>query len=175
MNPTIIKIAPTMVVLAVMGYCCWPEPGVPGGASKDKTREISQSSLKPKAAPTPNRDPFEGSTKKAPTPKESAKSTTPVVKPAPTEDMIKQVASLTLKATFLSGERRLALINDRFYAEGESLMATTSKTAYLITAVDAQRVVLEHQGHRVELKYLDKPAKSAVVNTKAPKAKAAKK
>ncbi len=175
MNPTIIKIAPTMVVLAVIGYCCWPEPGVTRVASTDKTREISQASLKPQAAPTPNRDPFEGSTKKEPAPKEPAKSTAPVAKPVPTEDLAKQVASLTLKATFLSGERRLALINDRFYAEGESLLATTSKIAYRITAVDAQCVVLEHQGQRVELKYLERPVKSAVANPKNAKAKAAPK
>ena len=188
MNHWINKIAPTLVVLAVLGYCSWPsDEGPPAQDSaksnakddaKGKKREISQAALNPTATSMPARDPFDGWAKNAPTPKKAAKSTSPVAPmtagkgdgkngPALAQDTSKQVASLALKATFLCGERRLALINDLFYAEGEALRSSTAKTPWLVAEVFPQHVVLEHQGQRVELKYPEREGTGAASATKA--------
>ena len=120
-------------------------------------------------APLPARNPFEGTAKKAGASKDIAKKSAGAPAPPRTvaiEESIKQAGSLTLKGTFLSGERRLALINDRFYAEGESLRPSTLKAAWRVAEVQAHRVVLEHQGKQVELKYADRTAKGPAVPAK---------
>ena len=166
------KIAPTLAVLAVLGYCCWPGAEAPAAPEQEKKREISQASLAPKTAPLPTRDPFLGVAKKLPpTLKEPAKTVRTVAAPVTPADAAKQIASLTLKATFLSGERRLALINNRFYAEGESLQPPTSKTPFVVAEVHANRVVLELEGEQVDLKYVVKPQQGPASSAKTDRKK----
>ena len=64
--------------------------------------------------------------------------------------------SLALDATFLHGDRRLALINGRVCAQGESL-AISDAAAWpcVVAGISADKVLIEHQGRTVELKYRD--------------------
>ncbi len=171
MNLWIKKVVPTLAVLAVLGYCSWPgaEGSLNKDKGKDKKREISQILLAPTTAPLPMRDPFEGPAKKrdpigglakkAPAPKETAKAVASKQTAIASEELTKLLAGLALKGTFLSGERRLAMINDRIYAEGEALKSGTLKSPVLIAEIHADTVLLKHQGAQVELKYRAKDGK----------------
>ncbi len=62
MAVSIGKFAPTAIVLAAVGYCCWPYLEDPGQRPKlddgKKLPEISASVLAPNIKPAPGRDPF---------------------------------------------------------------------------------------------------------------------
>jgi len=63
---------------------------------------------------------------------------------------------LTLNATLLRQDRQIAVINDRLYAIGDSLPATSpAGPRYTIAEVASDRVVLECLGEQFELHYAD--------------------
>ena len=56
------KFAPSAIVLAAVGYCCWPYLEDPGRRPKvddgKKLPELTANILSPKIIPAPGRDPF---------------------------------------------------------------------------------------------------------------------
>ncbi len=61
MAVSIGKFAPTAIVLAAVGYCCWPyleDPGHRPKMEEKKLPEIAASVLSPTIKPAPGRDPF---------------------------------------------------------------------------------------------------------------------
>lgn len=165
MNVILKKMAPTLVVLAVAGYCCWsdeetgsPAKGKENGGNKPA---LTAALLTPQAAPPPGRDPFY--TALSETADDKAKKPAPPLprpkRELPTsvhDDLLKLTSGLVLRATFIHGDRRVALINDRFYAEGDALPC--SKTiAVTIARIAPNKVIIRHAGQNAELKYSNSP------------------
>lgn len=171
MAMTVGHMVPTVLVLAMGAYCCWPylggrTAGV-GVEAAGKLPELTAALLSPSIDPTPDRDPFRAA---------------PAIEPdaianaaAPSEDSEASEAStsepettspanvsvLTLNATFLHGSRRVAMINSQLYAQGEALAQGDSTAAqYVVSEVHPYKVMLERQGQIVELNYADTGSKS---------------
>jgi hypothetical protein len=124
------KMAPTAVVAAVVGYCCWPHLGgsVSEAPAKGKANAQARMAalLAPTPAPDPPRDPFGLTASLAavskPKPKpEPTKSTPPPLTPETRAETAKLLSSLSLKATWTRGNKGGALINGLFYTKGDSL------------------------------------------------------
>ncbi len=64
------------------------------------------------------------------------------------------LSSLTLNATYIQGNRRLALIDGQVYEQGESLAISDSMPGPCIVArISADKVLIRHRDQTVELKY----------------------
>ncbi len=126
--------------------------------------ELAVSLLAPPAAPAPSRDPFNlkaAAPKKSPVtratqsdggPRKGAatgQGTAPHQKPRPA------ASGLTLSATLLRGERRVALINGKFFTEGDPLKDVTAGGVTL-ARVYPDRVLLRQGEETVELKFSDR-------------------
>jgi len=163
-------MAPTLVVLAVVGYCCWtdgeePTPGAKAKATAGKPT-LTPAMLSPAAAPVPERDPFHAqsgappedqSGKKVPTaaPVASGPSTAAI------PDLNRLVKGLVLQATFVRGNRRVALIDGNLYAEGDAVRPSKAlATPFMVAQVLPHKVVLRQAAQTVELKYPDSAAKA---------------
>lgn len=168
MAVAIKKMVPTLTMVGLVGYCCWPYLGRPTPeAARDnpKPPEVARTLLAPTLAPVPQRDPF-GMT--APTPAKESPSTKPPPSANPPAaaiaraDLTSLLSGLTLNATLIRGSRRVALINGRSYAEGDKLTGSGSTTSACVVArVYPDKVVLDRQGQTVELKYANTSSKSA--------------
>ena len=170
MKTSAIKLAPTLAVLAMAGYCCWLESDEPAAKQAGKKSEFTLALLSPAAVPAPGRDPFQAAEtaalneKPGPNRKEPAvpakNATSPEARPA-AGDLSHAVSGLALRATFLRGSRRLALINDRLYAEGEALvLSKAAEPPYVVAQVHADKVILQHGEDMVELKYPERGTKT---------------
>jgi hypothetical protein len=72
------------------------------------------------------------------------------------------LSGLTLNATCIVGNQRLAVINGRVYAPREKLpVGKSPNSPYQLVSVDPHKVMLECEGKTVELKYSDLPSRSA--------------
>lgn len=128
MARSIKQMLPLLTILALAGYCCWSEedstpPKSSGkGAKNSSSPEITQALLTPSSAPVPVRNPFQNPSVD---PSKTKKALATAAKKgdllAAKSDLEKQLNLLVLRATFIQGERRLAMINDRFYGEGDLL------------------------------------------------------
>ena len=128
MARSIKQMLPLLTILALAGYCCWSEedstpPKSSGkGAKNSSSPEITQALLTPSSAPVPVRNPFQNPSVD---PSKTKKALATAAKKgdllAAKSDLEKQLKQLVLRATFIQGERRLAMINDRFYGEGDLL------------------------------------------------------
>lgn len=177
------QMVPTVLVLAMGGYCCWPylggESRRAGTEAAGKLPELTAALLSPSIDPTPDRDPFRAAPAIQPDAIGiAAKSIEPDAigsAAAPSEDSEAAEGSsaepetaspanlsvLTLNATFLRGSRRLAMINSQLYAQGEPLAQGESSAApYVVSEVYPDKVMLERQGQTVELNYADTGSKS---------------
>jgi hypothetical protein len=179
-------MAPLIIVLALAAYCCWSESHDPVVAAPKETAakiELTPALLSPASTPVPTRDPF---------PAVSAKTKVLAVAPPGKEslvkiDMAKDTSHLILRATFIHGDRRMAMINSKFYGEGDTLINSpepdsksrpgknkapipiipfnTVKTvgqAYQVAEVLEDRVVLKHGEQTVELKFLHADRKANI-------------
>jgi hypothetical protein len=165
MNAILKKLAPTLMVLAVAGYCCWSdgEAGPPAKSKEASKPALAAALLTPAAAPAPERDPFYTGVGEVLDDKTAKKTAPPPLpksrrEPSPSarDELVKITSGLVLKATFVFAGRRVALINDRFYAEGDAI--PFSKTlAVTIAQVEPNKVVLRHAGQTTEIKYPDRP------------------
>jgi hypothetical protein len=71
-------------------------------------------------------------------------------------------AGLTLEATCIAGDQRMAVINGRLYRAQEMLAASNAAApAYRLIDVSPHKVLLEYQGKRVELSYSDSASRPA--------------
>lgn len=183
-------MAPTAVVIGVVGYCCWPYLGgstVAPVEAASKLPEISAALLSPTIEPAPDRDPF-GATRQAqmdvpegdtaanatvgphgtaartgpsstlgsvPGATPGASGTAPAGQGSgPTKDKTIALSGLALNATCIQGDRRIAVINGRQYAQGESLSVSNFTTEpYIVTEIQPYKVLLAFQGASAELTY----------------------
>jgi hypothetical protein len=178
------RIAPTAVVICAVGYCCWPYMGgstATPAEAPNKLPEISAALLSPAIEPAPDRDPF-GATSQAqmdtpeddkpakaavgqhgaaprtgPDSASGAGGTAPAGKGHdPTKDLANALSGLALNATYIQGDRRIAVINGRPYAQGESLSVSNSTSdPYIVAQIHPYKVLFACQGESAELTYPD--------------------
>ena len=171
MPPQIAKFAPTAIVAALAAWCCWPylggvEPA--GGTSQQSSfTKINSSSLVPSIAGASGRDPFQPPPPEEPALAESEESEETAEKATvrgaspPEEDGADRPADLVLDATWIRGNRRLALINGQLCAPGEALTATRPATIpYVVRQISPHKVLIEHRGEMLELTYRNPPQKT---------------
>lgn len=166
MSRPISKLAPAAVVLVVAAWCCWPylegPKAVTGVEQQPDLPRITRSQLSPEVQPASERDPFRPvAAEKADSPQgeESPPSSPlPVQEKAAEQqkDITEILSGLVLGATYVQGDRRVALINGRVYQEGERLaIATPLAEPCVVAGISADRVLLLHRGRTVELIYPD--------------------
>ena len=189
MSGRIGKTALILIVIGVMGYLCWPYVSDPLpealALSPGKMPEIAPALLAPPVAPAPDRDPFQQPPvakpaeeppppvvaevpKPAPPPSAApAPALNPpiVVKPELPVDPKDLLSGLALNATYVRGDRRLAVINGSLYAEGDQVkLSGPTMLALTLARVYPDNVILERKGQTVELNYPaaeSKPARPA--------------
>jgi hypothetical protein len=186
MSELIKKLAPTGIVAAVAAWCCWPHlPGREtdlGLQAPDTLPKIAASLLSPEFESASGRNPFRpvaehedeyaagaepvvstvtrqqetsGSPKEKPgSPREKPGS--PKEEPSPEQDPLEIVKSLPLQATFVHGDRRMALIDGQFCEEGSTLaVADSARSPCIVARISAHRVLVLYRGRTVELGYQD--------------------
>ena len=176
------KMAPTGFMIVVAGYWCWPFlDGLGAGvrSQEDKSLpEVTAELLSPKIDPPPERDPFHALYPGQITPVETqdpdaggtvqdgdefvtsgadAEKTPPASAEGDfnaSERTANPLGGLTLNATFIKGDQRVALINGRPYMQGELLdLSNSSSGDCLVKRIDSYAVLIEHNGRTVELSY----------------------
>jgi hypothetical protein len=173
----IAKMAPTLITIAFAAWICWPHlsdpaPGIPTSGEGALPR-IAPAMLDPAMPPAVDRDPFHSSaadnartaktrsdakrqTISAASQPASMAAVSPEPKPAATPEQVlaEIVHSLVLHATYVRGDKRLALIGDRLYEPGQELQLARELAAPCVVAsITADRVVIEHVGHTAEISY----------------------
>ena len=82
--------------------------------------------------------------------------------PAPNADIPNILQSLTLGATYIRGDQRIALINGRVCREGEQLAISNAREApCLVKQIFPDKVVLQYRGQTTELEYQNPPARKS--------------
>jgi hypothetical protein len=172
MSATLSKMAPTAIVFTLVVWCCWPYLEGPRqeteGQQADLPR-IGSSLLSPTVEPAPDRNPFQPLHANQPDPPVSEKPVArpPEQPPAPAkQDSTDIFQGLVLRAIYIQGDRRVALINDRVYAQGESLVISADSQGHgtrpadgrvtdpcVVANISADKVLLLCRGRTVELKY----------------------
>ncbi len=177
---------------SMMAFFSTPKTTVP-----KKTPELTAALLSPKLPPAPIRDPFsENTATLASSLKNVLRSTvkssagvgrtkpsaakTPTIKTdrrvttgaraggKPTAKRTDNSGRLTLEATCIVGDRRLALINGRLYAPKETLsLPGLSATPYEVINVLPYKVVLKCGENSMELTYPNVASKSASAGKKS--------
>ncbi len=162
MSPSILKLAPRAVVLAAAVYWSWPAlaphvSGVNASAAKsskpDSPAEFAASALSVDFPPAPTRNPFLPPGGAAPAGgKASLAAEKKTELPKRTDDA--REAGLTLDATCIVGEGRLAAINGRIYREKEAIAAPNDDSAsYIVTDIRPHQVLLTAEGRILRLNY----------------------
>jgi hypothetical protein len=164
------KLAPSAAVLAFVGYCIWPSVSdmvfpPPPPPSPPKVPELAASLFAPTLPPPPTKNPWGG---------KDAESLAALKKPGtvaetPAETRVKAadptgsatsptnlLAGLTLDATFVAGDERMAVINGVVYSVQDVLPATVASAPDITIAnVLPYSVLLEHEGTTAQLTYTD--------------------
>lgn len=166
------KLAPSVVVLAFVGYCVWPSlsemmspPPPPKAAAK--VSELAASLFSPTMGPVPTRNPWGGldaaslaaakeSAKSVDTSSEAVVDSAIAKTPAGPVDPL---AGLRLDATSILGDQRVAVINGQMCAAEE--VVTLENAPYRVIRVLAYKVVLEREGKIMELTYSNVASKPA--------------
>jgi len=168
------KLAPSAVVLAFVGYCVWPSVLELASASQPpkpppKLAELAGALFSPVMPPCPTKNPWGGGNLASlAAAKQSAKAAdNPVGAPAnstgskTTGKPVDPLSGLTLDATCILGDRRLAVINGRSYAAHEMLSTSNPATpGFTIASVLPYSVLLERDGKTVELTYSNATTRS---------------
>jgi hypothetical protein len=164
MNISLEKLLPRVIVVAAVGYIAWPsasylmsQTATPPVATLP---EVAKALLSPTVSP-PMRDPFArknavlanaGNVRKGDATRGQGGAITSSATASPKDGKSTDpLSGLTLDATYLAGNSRLAIINGRVYAPQETLPA--SKT----TVIDIlpYKVLLECEGKVCALAYAD--------------------
>jgi len=161
MSGTLGKMAPTAILFMLLAWCCWPYLERPRSTTgvrlgSDLPR-ITGTLLSPAVEPASARDPFQPPQTSQPAPPPSRKPTAPPPeqpKPPAEARATDVLAGLSLGAIYIRGDRRVALINDRVYAQGERLdISASAAEPCTVAEISADKVLLLHRGQTVELKY----------------------
>jgi hypothetical protein len=165
------KMTPTIALFSLVSYCCWTELDPPASSgptkSDEKQAEITVGMLTPGSTPAPDRNPFQTTSlskadEKPRDAKVSGLLSDKKDAKATAAQLTKPPPQLMLKGTFIQGTRRVALINDRVYAEGETLTAIKTDPGSLVLAqVHPDKVLLQQGTQRFELKYTSRESKAA--------------
>jgi len=174
MPPVVEKFLPQTIVLIVAVYWAWPALTTPAPkaveifADQKKAavrEEFSAAVLSPKFPPPSKRDPFLLPGQQRLVKKKAVK---PGAKTQIGKTMDFRDFGLTLSATSIVGEHRLALINGRIYREKESVEKTPGEsTGCVITHIEPHRVSVSWNGQSHELTYTDAGKKTANPATNA--------
>jgi hypothetical protein len=167
MGVSVNKLAPSAVVVALVGYCIWPsvsELTSPASSPMPpkKLSELPASLYAPVMPPPLAKNPWGG--KDAETlfalknPVQPAETTaeTPADndKDKPAKPPINLLAGLTLSGTYIAGGQRLAVINGTVCAAQEDLPPAVGAVAQIkVAEVLPYSVLLEHDGKTAELTY----------------------
>lgn len=172
MPPAVAKLLPQAIVLIVAVYWAWPALTTPAPkaveASTDSKKASNQQGfsaavLSPKFPPPSQRDPFLRFGEHRVANKKAAKSG---AKAEVGKAMDFKDFGLTLSATCIVGDKRLALINGRLYREKEAVEKSPGEpTTYVVTNIEPHRVIVSWNGRPYQLNYSD-----TVVNAAAKKA-----
>jgi hypothetical protein len=167
MSARLKRHAPVLIVLAILGYLCWPYLGSATDAhanQANKGPEIAAASLSPHVETAFNRDPFKGPGAHlvhAP-PVTNHALGKPASKPAlSSTESTDLLNGLALNATFLRGSHRSALINGALYAEGDQVkLAAATPAPVKIARVLPDKVLLQCADQTLELTYASRPSKT---------------
>jgi hypothetical protein len=173
MPPSVNKLMPQAIVLAIALFLCWPSlqqaffpPAPPKSAKKEVAPEgFSAASLSPKFPPVPKRNPFElpGTTRIV---KKKAKGSSGSISQDITDKAIADAkdSGLTLNATMIVGQRRLAMINGHVYREKEVISPEgrpPDSPTWVVTSIFPHKVLLSYQGTPLQLSYTNGAAAAA--------------
>ena len=175
---SILKVAPTAVVVVVSGVCTWPYVWAPddgsGGPKPAEPPGLSAALLEPAVGADFERNPFQetagvrlalarsafarlkgrlADTLKRRKPEVPAEE--PEAARRPVERLgVDPAANLVLNATYIQGQKRLAMINGRVYSQGEMLKGIESATGrWKLSEVRPHSVVIDVRGKLMELSY----------------------
>lgn len=168
MNLTVAKVAPSAVVLAFVGYCMWPSlaelASDPQPKPREKVPELAAALFSPAMSECPTQNPFGGSdaaslAAQAEPGKASGKGPGAAADSGKAAKADRSAGSdaLTLNATCILGDQRLAVINGELYAPQQTL--STGVASYKVLSVSSHKVLLERGGKTVELTYADVAAR----------------
>ena len=163
------KLAPFAVILAFVGYCSWPSMSelaspTPPPPQPPKLPELAAPLYAPVMPPPLVKNPWGG--KDAESLAALRNPAKPVATTAETsadaadgksaKPPINLLAGLTLDATFIAGDERMAVINGTVYAAQEELPSSVGAAPQIkIANVLPYSVLLEHDGRTAELTYRD--------------------
>ena len=160
MSGLLEKMTPTAIVAAMVTWCCWSYLSEPGsGLNSQKHADlprVTNALLTPAIKPGSSRDPFRpAETTAADSAKpqgrfRSASSEKGSDTEANTTDV---VSSLVLDATYVQGDRRMALISGRVYTPGKRLAETGPGALYVVKEVLPDRVLIQSRSRTGELTY----------------------
>jgi hypothetical protein len=182
MSQLMKRIGPSCAVLGLVVWCCWPYLAASGssfsGPQETKLPRIARNVLDPEIRKPSQRDPFQVKADQADqratfaplaamgklfrkikedrqwlADRQAARATTrlPSDVPATPDELSK---SLRLQATYLRLDERLAVINNRIYAEGEDVaLPGSDKLSCTVQHVLSDRVILDIRGETVNLAY----------------------
>jgi hypothetical protein len=178
MTISVATVAPRVIVLGVVGYCLWPTMSdlmsQPENKPPQKLPELSAALFAPQMPAASTRDPFmsgdmaasAGIATNSPRADKVAgskgsaaaanKSGRPPAVAARGSDPLK---GLTLEATCVLGDERLAVINGQLYGQRDTLATgNPSLPSYQIVSVSPYKVLLAAEGKTVELTYSNTPS-----------------
>ena len=161
MSTTIGKLAPIAIVAAVVAWCCYPYLDKPASEAslqqEGNLPRIIRSLLSPIIEPASDRDPFKPREERNTDSTQSEQPATAATAETPSlskEDILEILSNLVLDATFIQGNRRMALINGRVCEQGEPLAISGSITEpCIVTQISAHSVLIQYGDRTVELKY----------------------
>jgi hypothetical protein len=166
MPPAVAKLMPQAIVLIVAVYWGWSALTTPAPKAVETSldpkkassrQEFSAAVLSPTFPPPSKRDPFL-------LPGQQRMAKKKVVRPGAKAEIGKTMNfrdfGLTLSATSIVGDRRLALINGRIYKEKESVEKTPGEsTGCVVTRIEPYHVSVTWNGQPHQLTYSDAAAK----------------
>lgn len=190
MAMSVNKMAPSAIMIAAVGYCCWPylhQPDVrPVTASKEvsKAHEIPLELLTPDVGAAQPRDPFDLKAKLEKDSKsglvaakkkgEEGLNPESAVAIAAREEAARKSAAekaakelrealdgLELNGTYVSSRQRVAVINSQLYAEGQTVRPANAKAkSFVVSQISQHKVVLKLEAQTAELSYHNPPVKA---------------
>lgn len=165
----LLKLAPTLLTLALVAWVVWPylplgETGAPAPVAKSATAEKVKAKRKRNGKPA---NPFEGvmamlaarvqprqTSKKAPANNAPASAPASKAGPGKPEEVAEPIQDMVLSATMIRGRKRIAMIDGRIYEPGEIIRdANDEPTSMRVVEIEPKKVLLAQGRRRLELSY----------------------
>ena len=121
---------------------------------KTLVRKIPVPKVSPPDGPPPKTLAKDNPAQQVPAKQVAAKAAPATQAPSSEETADKTPRSLALSATYVQGDRRLALIDGRIYKQGDRLkISGATSEPFIVTEISAQKVLIQQGGRTVELRY----------------------